>query len=83
MAQLIKEGKTQEVEDGAKIQQAAEELGVSFGCQNGVCGACEIEVVSGSENLEEPTEAEEDYGVSGSTRLACQCLIKSGSAEIS
>ncbi len=83
MAELIKDGKTQAIDDGAAIQAVAQELGVDFGCQNGVCGACEINVVSGEDNLSAVTDAEEDYGCSGSSRLACQCKIKAGTVEIS
>ncbi len=83
MAELIKDGNTQAIEDGAAIQAVAEELGVDFGCQNGVCGACEIDVISGEDNLSKKTDAEEDYGCSGSSRLACQCKITAGSVEIS
>tara|TARA_Y100000310_G_scaffold39747_2_gene37272 strand:- start:1350 stop:1613 length:264 start_codon:yes stop_codon:yes gene_type:complete len=54
----------------------AEELGVLFGCQDGRCGACRVEVTEGMENLSERTENEKDLGVEEPHRLMCQCKMK-------
>ncbi len=64
---------------------AREEAGVPFACTEGVCGTCIVEVLSGNENLSEPTEAEIDFlGEDGCTseRMACQCRLKQGTVEI-
>ena len=64
-----------ELENGTKIVDSIEELGVPIGCSNGVCGTCEVEVLEGMENLNEVTEEEEDLGMEGNKRLGCQCVI--------
>ena len=78
MAKITLDGNSQEVEDNSHIQEACEELGVPFGCKDGVCGSCLVEVESGMENLNEKTEAEEQMNCEENQRLACQCNIKSG-----
>ena len=83
MAKIITEdGQEREVEDGEEIQKACDELGIPFGCTEGVCGTCMIEVIEGKENLSEMTQEEKDMGMDGDTRLACQCTIKEGSIKI-
>lgn len=82
MAKLAYNGKEIEVKDGEAIKEYARELGVSFGCEHGVCGTCQIDIVSGEENLNELNEAEEDMGRDREHRLACQCKILKGNVEI-
>ena len=48
MAILKTDNKEVEVPDGSSTMNAAEELGVSFGCRQGVCGTCKTEVVDGN-----------------------------------
>jgi ferredoxin len=55
---------------------------IPFGCQQGACGACVIEVLDGFDSLGEmdPEEADflEDIGrTGGSYRLACQSRLMS------
>lgn len=71
-----------ELPDGSEIREACRELGVPFGCESGLCGTCEIEIVEGYENLEPLNDREEQMGVSGNFRLACQCKIRSGEIRI-
>lgn len=72
-----------ELTDGSNIQEVCEGLGIPFGCRSGVCGTCKIEVVEGSENLNELTSYEEEMGDRDKThRLACQCVIKKGEITI-
>jgi len=53
--------------------------GVLFGCRNGFCRTCEIEVLEGYENLTEISENEEFIMLDYPKRLACQCrLLKDG-----
>ena len=87
MATLKFNNTNEEVElpDDSPIQEACEEAGVPFACTEGVCGTCIVEVLSGNENLSEPTEAEIDFlGEDGCTseRMACQCRLKQGTVEI-
>ena len=42
------------------IRDAAEELGVPFGCKQGICGTCEVEVLEGQDNLEAKNNKEEN-----------------------
>ena len=62
----------------------AEELGVAFGCTDGRCGSCRVEVVSGMDNLSERTQNEMDMGLSSDEphRLVCQCKISSGVVKV-
>ena len=71
-----------ELENGTKIVDSIEELGVPIGCSNGVCGTCEVEVLEGMENLNPVTEEEEDLGMEGNKRLGCQCVIKENAVTI-
>ena len=69
--------------DNFDLIDKAEELGVAFGCQDGRCGSCRVEVVEGMENLSEKTRNELDLLFDDSKhRLICQCKIKSGVVKI-
>lgn len=56
-----------------------------FGCCQGECGICAIELVNGAENLTKCTKQEEKTlkkkGLPASYRLACQCALN-GDIEI-
>jgi len=84
MAKLIypKNGEEKEIKDGEAIRPAAEELGVLFGCEDGICGTCMIDVVEGEENLSELTQQEKDLERDREHRLACQCGINKGEVAI-
>jgi ferredoxin len=82
MANLKYGEETAEVKDGQSIVDAAENFGVPFGCSQGDCGTCIVEVVEGSDNLNTLQEAEKDFPLEDNERLACQCVIKSGDVEI-
>ncbi len=71
-----------DVPNGEKIKNAVEEMGVLFGCEDGICGTCMIEVVKGEKNLSELTQAEKDLERDEKHRLACQCRIKKGEVAI-
>ncbi|MEM3074634.1 MAG: 2Fe-2S iron-sulfur cluster-binding protein [Candidatus Pacearchaeota archaeon] len=68
----VKENNNQDLID------KAEELGVPFGCTDGRCGSCRVEIIEGMENLSERTKNEIDMGFdeSDNFRLICQCTIK-------
>lgn len=85
MAEIIleHEGKEKkiEVKDGASLKDLKKH-GVTFGCEEGICGTCLLEVSEGMENLSDKTEEENDMGMAGKERLACQCKIKSGTVKV-
>jgi len=72
------ESEEREVPDGSRIQEACEDMGMPFGCTDGLCGTCRCIVVSGMENLEPMNDKEEDMDLLENERLACQLIIKSG-----
>jgi ferredoxin len=84
MAKIIyaKNKQEKEIANGEKIKSAAEELGVLFGCEDGICGTCMIDVVNGDGNLSELTQPEKDLERDKKHRLACQCKIKKGNVTI-
>ena len=67
--------------DGGSMENAAE-VGVEFGCHNGVCGRCATNIVSGLENLSAPSDAEIDMDLDPNRRLMCQCTITGGTVEL-
>ena len=82
MAIIRFEGQETEVSDGSKILEACEEMGVPFGCQDGLCGTCISTVLQGMENLEPVNVKEEEMGLAKDQRLMCQCVIRGGLVEI-
>ncbi len=82
MAKIIVNGKEKEVKDGEPIKEACRELGIAFGCESGLCGTCQMEVIEGNENLDGPHHAEEMMGLKENQRLTCQCRIKKGVVKI-
>jgi ferredoxin len=71
-----------DVPDGERILEYAEQLGVPFGCQDGVCGTCRCRVISGIEYLGTRNDKEEDMDLDPDERLVCQCVISGGEVEI-
>lgn len=82
MAKIIYKKKEINLNDGDKIDAAAEQLGVQFSCRMGICRMCKINITKGSENLSELSEEEMDAGMDKNTRLACQCRIEKGTVII-
>ncbi len=76
-----KTGKSEEIIEGEKIREAVEKLGVPFGCEDGICGTCMIDIIEGEENLSDLTEQEKDLMRDKKHRLACQCKIKNGDVK--
>ena len=81
--------KSAEVESGELLLEAGEKAGVEMeaGCFNCSCGTCVVAVVSGMENLEEPTPEELDVLDSWNKdpekyRLTCCVKIKDGEVVI-
>ena len=84
MAKLInaKTGKSKNLGEDELIRDAAEKLDVPFGCEEGICGTCMIDIIEGEDNLSELTEAEKDLLRDKRHRLACQCRIKKGDVKL-
>ena len=78
----IKSNKQIEVKDGGPLIPIAEEVGVIFACQDGMCTSCRMEVTEGLENLTEKTQNEKEHALDPNERLACQCQIKKGLVKI-
>lgn len=57
---ILPAGKSAEVAAGTLLLDAGEEAGIEMeaGCFNCSCGTCVIEIVSGMENIEPPTDDE-------------------------
>lgn len=72
---------TVDVEDGANLKDIAESSGatIPFGCEQGICGTCLINVPDQS-NLSSIEENEQEtldaMGSEPDQRLACQCQVK-------
>ena len=83
MLKLKVNGKKFNLKDGEAIKNSCEEAGVIFGCEDGQCGTCMIQVKAGKENLSEINQNEMDLGIEadGEFRLACQCKIEKGNVE--
>ncbi|MBI2575954.1 (2Fe-2S)-binding protein [Candidatus Woesearchaeota archaeon] len=82
MAKIIKDSKEAGVKDGDFVKEGARSVGVYFGCEDGLCGTCLVEVIEGMENLSEKNEKEADMGLEGNQRLMCQCRIKHGTVKV-
>jgi ferredoxin len=66
------------VKPGATIQDIVEKAGsgLPFGCRDGECGTCVVEVVAGMEYLSPKTEKEEKVTNPCKTlRLSCQMKV--------
>ena len=66
---------------GGSMESAAD-LGVLFGCHSGVCGKCATTVVSGLNNLSEPTDEEKNMDLAPERRLMCQARINKGTVQL-
>lgn len=71
-----------EVQNESFIKDKAEELGIVFGCKQGVCGTCKSNIVEGMQNLFEKNDREIAMGLENNERLICQCRIKQGVIKI-
>lgn len=82
MATLHINGEIREIPEGTPFYKIAEEMGIIFGCREGICEVCRVKVVKGEEHLNEITQNEKDMGVSRPHRLCCQMIATSGDIHI-
>jgi ferredoxin len=81
-------GTSIEVPAGERLQGAIEQAdaGIPFGCREGECATCIIEVLEGAEHLPAVNENEEitlmPDEVERGVRLACQLTLQSGTIRI-
>jgi 2Fe-2S ferredoxin len=79
---LFGRAKSVEAPDGGSLLDLCDEsyAPIPFSCRSATCGTCHVVVVEGAEHLEPPNEAEAELLAvlrgPGSTRLACQTVIK-------
>ncbi len=84
---LAVNGKTYEVPDGTSFLDFCEEQSADhpFGCTEGVCGTCVLEIVKGAENVSSPTQEEldtvENHTDIDGARLGCQIVVN-GDIEV-
>ena len=71
-----------QVPENKSVVEECKELGIMFGCEDGVCGTCMVEVDEGMENLTPRNEAEKNMGLEGNQRLMCQCKLKGGTVKV-
>lgn len=73
---------TVEAETGSNLRDVAQTEGASipFGCEQGICGTCLIELPEGSDNVSDPEDQEQEtleaMGAEDGQRLACQCQVE-------
>ena len=77
-------GEEVEVEKGSELKEVSKDNGwpIAYGCEDGVCGTCIIQVKEGQESLSEKGEVENQtlemmMMNDGNHRLACQCKVNS------
>ena len=71
-----------EVESGSELRETTKDNGwpIAYGCEDGVCGTCIVNVQEGKENLSEKGEVENQTLEmmcmnDGEHRLCCQCKV--------
>ena len=73
--------KTLEVNEGDALIDVCEDVETSilFGCRDGACGACMIQVLENPQNLSPMEDHERDFletmAAREGERLACQCRV--------
>lgn len=77
-----------EVPVGGNFREAVQAGGgtILFGCEQGVCGTCLVNVEEGMENIDVKNEQEqqtlETFAAEPNQRLTCQCQMK-GPGDVS
>ena len=71
-----------EVDAGSELKDVTKDEGwpIAYGCEDGVCGTCIVDIVEGKENIS-PKEEVESQTLDmmcmndGEHRLCCQCKV--------
>jgi ferredoxin len=86
---ILPAGVRVEIQAGTWLLEAVEQAGVQlgFGCLNGACGTCAVEVVKGASGLDSPSDAElatleRRSFPAGRHRLVCCARILYGEVTI-
>ena len=82
MAKLINGSKEVEINKDEDHLESCQKVDIPFSCEDGKCGTCLSEVLSGMENLTPITEKEKQFGLEENERLMCQCRLTGGEVEI-
>ena len=75
--------KSVQARSGDKLYDLNEDydLGILFGCRQGACGSCRIQILSPLESVSPMDEEEREFltslGAEVDERLACQCRVVS------
>jgi len=76
---IVNEDRILEVPDGTPLKDALKDAKILFGCTNGHCGVCCINVIEGAENLAVPSDLEKEnmeiLSLEPNQRLACQAIV--------
>ncbi len=81
-------GVTITVPAGTRLIEVSERVGaaITYGCREGECGTCLTQVISGAENLAEPSVLEDqvlkDMFAPRGHRLACQAQVLGGEVVV-
>jgi ferredoxin len=73
---------------GTRVIEISDKVnsGIIYGCREGDCGTCLMKVVSGIENLTEPSVLEDkvlkEHFAGRHFRLACQAQVLSGNVVV-
>ncbi|MDR3214444.1 MAG: (2Fe-2S)-binding protein [Azoarcus sp.] len=73
---------------GTRLIEVSEQAGahILYGCREGECGTCLVEIVSGAENLSDPSVLEDqilkDLTAPWNHRLACQAQVLGGAIVV-
>jgi ferredoxin len=77
---LVNENRTLVADNNARLKDVLEPTNILFGCSNGLCGTCMIEVIENPDGLAEKENRELDtlnfLSAEPNQRLACQCKVK-------
>ena len=82
MAKIIIDNVEYNIPDGTALAEICEKHGIPFSCNSGVCGTCQIEIITGAENLNDLNQEEKDLAMDRNHRLSCQCSVRSGIVKI-
>lgn len=84
MVKITKDTQVVDAQPGAPMRQVGEAMDIPFGCENGICGTCEVVVTKGKEHLTPLSPNECEMGLDEEDenyRLLCQCSLRQDTPE--